>query len=54
MAVPADLERAAALTTYAVSARYPGDLESIDEDEYREALRLASIVVAWADGVVRQ
>ncbi len=54
VSVPVDLERAAALTTYAVAARYPGDLEAIEADEYREALRLASMVVTWADDILRQ
>ena len=52
ISVPDDLERTAALTTYAVSARYPGDLEEIEEDEYREALDLAIMVVAWAESTV--
>lgn len=51
--VSPDVEDAAALTTYAVSTRYPGDLEPVDDQEYHEAVRLATAVVVWADGVVR-
>jgi HEPN domain-containing protein len=52
--VPQDVERAAALTAYAIAARYPGDLEPIEEDEYREAVRLAAAVVAWAGGFLQE
>lgn len=50
--MPADLEEAAALTAYAVAARYPGDLEPVDEEEHRGAVKLASLVVTWAEGVM--
>ena len=45
---PGELEEAMGLTTYAVMARYPGDLEPVTEDEYLEALSLAEKVIAWA------
>ena len=52
LSIPPDVESAAALTDYAVSARYPGNLEPVTEDEYREALRLAAASVAWARSVL--
>ncbi|MDO8585924.1 MAG: HEPN domain-containing protein [Armatimonadota bacterium] len=36
------------LTDYAVSTRYPGEEEPLTEEDYREAVRLAEAVVAWA------
>ena len=36
------------MTTYAVMARYPGDLEPVSESEYIEALSLAEKVLDWA------
>ena len=46
--LPADVEEASALTDYAVSARYPGDLEDVTEEDYAEALRMARAVLDWA------
>jgi HEPN domain-containing protein len=46
--VPQEIEDSASLTDYAVTSRYPGDFEPVDEDEYKEALRLAETVVVWA------
>ena len=50
---PKEVENAASLTDYAVTNRYPGDFESIDEDEYKQTLQLAEIVVAWAETIIR-
>lgn len=47
-AVPETVQEAAILTDYAVSARYPGLLEPIEEDELERAIALAEGVVAWA------
>jgi len=46
---PEQLRGAAGLTVYAVTARYPGPADDIDAEEFREALHIASQVVAWAD-----
>ncbi|MFC1573017.1 HEPN domain-containing protein [Candidatus Eisenbacteria bacterium] len=43
-----EVRSAAILTDYAVMTRYPADAEPVEEDEYREAVRLAEIVVSWA------
>lgn len=48
VAVPETVQEAAILTDYAVSARYPGLLEPIEEDELERAISLAESVVAWA------
>jgi hypothetical protein len=40
------------LTVFATSSRYPGSQESIDEEEYIEAVRLAQDVVRWAEAMI--
>ncbi len=45
--VPEDLKDAVVLTDYAVTARYPGDWEPVDEGEYRRAVKLARRVYDW-------
>lgn len=44
----------AALTPYATELRYEIGGEAVDEDEYREAVRLAETVVTWAEGVIAE
>ncbi len=51
--VPEEIEDAASLTDYAVTSRYPGDFESVDEEEYKEAVRLAETVVLWAERIIQ-
>lgn len=48
-----EIEDAAGLADYAVTSRYPGDFESVDEGEYKEALRLAETVVIWAGKIIQ-
>lgn len=50
---PQQVEDAATLTDYAVMSRYPGDFESVDEEEYNEAVRLAETVVLWAERIIQ-
>jgi HEPN domain-containing protein len=52
VAVPPDVKDATVLTDYAVSARYPGIAEPIEEDEYRQAVAHARRVLAWAESVI--
>jgi len=51
--LPEEVKAADVLTQYAVQARYPGWVEEITADEYREVLDLASRVVAWAESMVK-
>ncbi len=44
-----ELKEAISLTDYAVLNRYPGDLEPVTEKEYKEAVKLAEKIVAWAE-----
>jgi HEPN domain-containing protein len=50
---PREIEDAVSLTDYAVTSRYPGDFEPVDEEEYEEALRLAKTVVIWAEKIIQ-
>ena len=52
--VPADVQEAAALTDYAVAARYPGPSEPVVLEDLERALATATAVVVWASGVVDQ
>ena len=52
MVLPWNSADVAALTDYAVSARYPGDYEAITEPEYCEAIQLAEMVVKWAEDIL--
>lgn len=51
--IPPEVENGVILTEYAVSSRYPGDLEMIDEQEYQEAVQFAESIVQWAERVTR-
>ncbi len=50
--LPADVDAAAILTDYAVSGRYPDEVEEVSEEEYQEAVRLALVVVQWAESIL--
>jgi HEPN domain-containing protein len=50
--VPPEVLDAKRLTPYAVAGRYPGVSEDASEEDYREALKTAEKVVAWAEGLV--
>lgn len=39
MVLPAEIEKTAGLTDYAVMSRYPSALEPVSEEEYQEAIR---------------
>jgi HEPN domain-containing protein len=45
--IPDEIKEAVILTEYAVSARYPGDYEPVNENEYNEAVQLAEKVICW-------
>jgi HEPN domain-containing protein len=51
--LPDDLQGAGKLTTYAVSSRYPGVVEPIDEEEHQESVHLAEAVVNWAEKIIK-
>jgi HEPN domain-containing protein len=47
--VPAEVDEATVLTSFAWEARYPGLGEPVSEQEYGEAIRHAERVVAWGE-----
>ena len=52
---PATVLQAARLTQYAVSARYPDDMEPVtSEAERQDAVRLARAVLIWAQKEIRR
>jgi HEPN domain-containing protein len=51
--LPEDVRLAASLSDYAVAARYPGPVEPVTEEEYREAVSLAEAVLRWVDQLAR-
>lgn len=32
--------------------RYPGPMEPVTEDEYKEALKIAELVVSWVEDLI--
>lgn len=50
--IPEPVKAADILTQYAVQARYPGPIEEITMEEYKEALELAAKVVFWAESII--
>ncbi len=52
LVVPSDVDDAIVLTSFAWEARYPGLTEAVSEEEYRDAIRHAEAVVAWAEGQI--
>ncbi len=51
--LPEEAKKAPILTDYAVLTRYPGDFEPVTEEEYQEAVRIAEMVVRWAEKMVK-
>lgn len=51
--LPTDVRLAAALSDYAVDARYPGLEEPVTEEEYQQAIALAEVVVHWAEQLIQ-
>jgi HEPN domain-containing protein len=47
--VPGRVRESTRLTEYAVAARYPGVIEPVDPQEYREAVGLAEEAVRWVE-----
>jgi len=49
ISLPEEIQAAADLTDYAVESRYPGPSEPVTEEEFKDALRIAETVLAWAE-----
>ena len=52
VAIPAVIEAAVILTSYATTGRYPSREEPVTREEYTEAVALAERVVTWAAALV--
>lgn len=50
---PPEVEKVSTLTSYAVMLRYPGEYEEVTVQAYQEAIRLARLVLEWAEKVVK-
>jgi len=50
--IPDDIKDSISLTDYAVQTRYPGDFEPVDEQEYQEALEIATKVFEWVRKII--
>ncbi|MCF7847632.1 MAG: HEPN domain-containing protein [Kiritimatiellales bacterium] len=46
------LDSAAILTDYAVTTRYPGEVEPVDRSELKTALHIAKETLDWAETVI--
>lgn len=51
--VPDEIKDSISLAAYAVSTRYPGDFEPVDEEEYQEALEIAERVFDWIKNKIK-
>ena len=51
--IPKNINQAKLLTAYAVDARYPGDYEPVNKEEYKEALKIAEDVFKWLDNIIK-
>lgn len=49
----ADIRKAAALSVYAQSGRYPLNFEDVTEKEYQEAVKQAEKIVEWAKKILK-
>ena len=53
VSLPEDVRLAAGLSDYAVAARYPGPMEPVTEEEYQEAIALATTVLQWVEQLLQ-
>lgn len=47
--VPDEVKEAVSLSYYAVTTRYPGHYEPINQREYKTALKMADTIVTWVE-----
>jgi len=52
MSIPDELREVIDLNPYAVSTRYPGETEPVTENDYLDAIRLATLAVRWAESTI--
>lgn len=54
LVLPDEVREASILSPYAVEARYPGHWFEIDDDDLRDAVRVAEATLLWAEDLLRQ
>ena len=54
ISIPDEVKSANVLTQYAVQTRYPGPIEEVTLEEYKESLVLAAKVVFWAEAIINR
>ncbi|MBN1900772.1 HEPN domain-containing protein [Candidatus Sumerlaeota bacterium] len=47
--IPEDIRKARILNEYAVELRYPGSYSPVDEEEYRDSVKLAESALLWVE-----
>jgi len=52
--IPAEVDEAIVLTSFAWESRYPGLGEPVTVEEYQEALQKAVTVVQWAERKIKE
>ena|SRR3990172_5679191 len=50
--IPTEIEQTIVLTSFASESRYPGFSEPVSVEEHEEAVKLAQIVIAWAESEI--
>ncbi len=50
--IPETVRQAERLTRFAVFTRYPGIAPAIKQNEFKEAVNTAAVVVRWAEGLI--
>jgi HEPN domain-containing protein len=48
VSVPINPREAALMTRYAVSTRYPGDYDTVTEENWKQAIEIAEKTLSWA------
>lgn len=51
--IPGIVQQAIILTDYAVSARYPGEMEEVEIEDYEEALKISTSVFNWVEKIIK-
>jgi HEPN domain-containing protein len=49
-----DVKKVIVLHNYAVQTRYPGDYIAIEEEEYKQSIRIAEKCLQWIEEVINQ
>jgi hypothetical protein len=50
--LPPSVKVAAGLTRFAATSRYPGLIEPVTAGEHEQAVKLAQVVISWAEAQI--